>query len=79
MLAGIDRIYTGPWLRFTHISPDISLHDLFCFPAMENLERTAGNRRYIRRNPRFRSEKSAADANLEKISLSAGGFLWVSY
>ena len=29
--------------------------------------------------PRSRSEKSAADAKLEKTSLSAGGFLWVSY
>ena len=29
--------------------------------------------------PRSRSEKSAADTKLEKTSLSAGGFLWVSY
>ena len=29
--------------------------------------------------PRFRSEKSAADAKLEKTSLSAGGFLRVPY
>ena len=29
--------------------------------------------------PRFRSEKSAADTKLEKTSLSAGGFLRVPY
>ena len=33
---------------------------------------------YIQQKPRSRSEKSAADAKLEKTSLSAGGFLWVS-
>ena len=32
----------------------------------------------IQLKPRFRSEKSAADAKLEKTSLSAGGFLRVS-
>ena len=32
----------------------------------------------IQQKPRFRSEKSAADAKLEKTSLSAGGFLRVS-
>jgi hypothetical protein len=34
---------------------------------------------HIQQKPRFRSEKSAADTKLEKTSLSAGGFLRVSY
>jgi hypothetical protein len=34
---------------------------------------------YIHKEPRFRSEKSAADTKLEKTSLSAGGFLRVLY
>ncbi len=40
-------------------------------------ERAAGDRTDIHQEPRFRSEKSAADAKLEKTSLSAGGFLRV--
>ena len=34
---------------------------------------------YIHKEPRFHSEKSAADTKLEKTSLSAGGFLRVPY
>ena len=40
-------------------------------------EEAASGRFYIHKEPRFRSEKSAADAKLERISLSAGGFLRV--
>ncbi len=42
-------------------------------------ERAASDLFYIQLKPRFRSEKSAADAKLEKTSLSAGGFLRVPY
>ncbi len=47
--------------------------------AVVDCERAASGRFYIHMKPRFRSEKSAADAKLEKTSLSAGGFLRVSY
>ena len=42
-------------------------------------ERAASARFYIHKEPRSRSEKSAADAKLEKTSLSTGGFLRVPY
>ena len=40
-------------------------------------ERAASVGFYIHQKPRSRSEKSAADAKLEKTSLSTGGFLRV--